>query len=906
VGLQKYRAKRDFSRTPEPSGRIQRRRGGPKRPSFVVHKHAASRLHYDFRLEHGGVLLSWAVPKGPSLDPAEKRLAVQVEDHPLDYGGFEGVIPEGEYGGGNVIVWDRGAWTARDDVDAGLRKGHLKFELDGEKLRGGWNLVRIGDRPSRDGRARGDGRNWLLIKERDGESRPSREYDVASQEPRSVASGATVEEIGADPAARTWSSGRPARTRKRKRVAARRPSRAAPARTAVAGSRAGAMPGFVEPQLATLVSKAPSSADFVHEIKLDGYRLLAALDRGRVRWTSRNGLDWTPRMASLSPAIAALPCRSALLDGELVALQPDGTTSFPALQKALSERRYGSLAYFAFDLMHLDGRDLRPARLGDRKEALRELLSRNRDRRLRFNEHFEGFGPDFHAQACAARLEGIVCKRLDDPYRSGRTHSWLKVRCGNEQEFVVVGFTEPRGARAALGALMIAYHDEGKLRCAGRVGTGFDDRTLRELHARLAPLRVDRAPCEGAERSRTITWVKPEMVVEVRFTGWTSAGSLRHPVFQGVREDKSPREVVRERPKETAATKRSSGAAASRSRRSTSARATRTRSSRGPAAASRSSPTFPRARSRRSEATAQVAGVRLTHPDRVFYVDAGLTKLDLARYYEWVGERMLPYVAERPLSIVRCPEGHEQDCFFQKHSRGDFPAPVGKIDVRTSEGIEPYLTIDSVPGLVALAQMGALELHPWGSRNDELEKPDTMIFDLDPAPDVPWSRVAQTAQRLRELCGWLELEAFLKTTGGKGLHVVVPLRRTHDWEEVKSFSRSIALVLVRSRPSHYVATASKSRRAGKIFVDYLRNVRGATAIAPYSTRARSGAPVATPISWDELDRGVRPDELDVPGLRERIGPGFRDPWKDYLSARPSITARMRRALDEALSARPRG
>ena len=914
MGLGEYRRKRDFRRTPEPPGVVRKR---ARKLSFVVQKHAASRLHYDFRLEHAGVLKSWAVPKGPSLDPADKRLAVLVEDHPLDYGGFEGVIPAGEYGAGRVIVWDRGQWFPEGDVDAGLRKGKLEFELQGEKLSGAWRLIRL------HGPGNEDGKNWLLVKHGDDAARPAGEVSLTEERPESVLSQRTIEELGGPERERTWKSKRskspPAQRNGRKTKGSARGSkgsssaqRARPKSqrkpsidaASLKGARRGPLPDFVKPQLATLVREAPAGADWLHEIKFDGYRMLARLERGRVRWLSRNGLDWTKRFPSLSPAIAELGARSALIDGEVVVVQPDGTTSFGALQNALSEGHSQDLTYFAFDLLHLDGVDLRGCALEDRKRALAQLLGASdsgddgdSSSTLRYSKHLESEGPTFYRQACKAALEGILCKRRDQPYRSDRSRDWLKVKCSREQEFVVIGFTRPEGSRVGLGALVLGYYEGQELRFAGRVGTGFGRDQLLALRKQLRPLELDASPVDGdlpAAARRGVTWVRPKLVAEVGFTEWTSDGMLRHPTFKGLREDKPAKEIVRERPakptaKKTTPQRRAKAAASAPSLRARPAAKPRVRGG------------------ARTEGGAEVAGVEITHPERVVYPDVGVTKLELARYYESVAERILPHVAGRPLSIVRCPRGAGAPCFFQKHGHGHFPEDVRSVDVEEGGGVAQYLMVDSVRGLIGLVQMGAMELHPWGSRADRLEQPDVMIFDLDPAPDVPWKRVAESALLMRELLEHLGLESFLKTTGGKGLHVVVPLARRQGWDQVKAFSRELAEQMERAAPERYIATASKARRKGRIFVDYLRNARGATAIAPYSSRARPGATVAAPLHWREIERDpLRPDAFDVRNLAQRLGRrGFHDPWATFLKVKQALPAAARQARKASARGRAR-
>jgi len=720
MGLQTYKRKRDFSRTPEPRGKSLRKTAGR---IYCIQKHAATRLHYDFRLEWGGVLLSWAVPKGPSLDPKDKRLAVHVEDHPVEYASFEGIIPKGEYGGGSVLLWDRGTWSEEGDVAAGLARGRLKFRLHGEKLRGAWMLVRMGRASEEDGKE-----NWLLVKEKDEEADARGKRDIVAERPESVASGRLMEEIGGG-SERRWKSNRPARgsaARPRATSAPKRSPSAAPSASGIKGARKAALPERVHPQLATLVSEVPEGEEWLHELKYDGYRALCRVEEGGARFFTREGNDWTARFGDLAREAAELPVRRALLDGEVVVLQPDGTTSFQALQNVLSRENAGALVFYAFDLLYLDGYDLRGAVLGERKRLLEQLLPGNSGA-VRYSDHVVGNGSALYSRACEHKLEGIVSKRADRPYRSGRGRDWLKIKCLASQEFVIGGFTDPAGARKGLGSLLLGAYDEGgALRYAGRVGTGFTDEMLRDLRARLEALEVEKPPFVNPPRgadARGAHWVEPRLVAAVEFTEWTRDGVLRHPTFRGLREDKRARAVVRERPADE------------------------------PQSASREG--------------SSVAGVALTHPDRVLYPDAGITKLDLARYYESVAERILPYVRERPLTLVRCPDGHHKECFFQKHATESVPRAVGRLRLREGKGMATYLQVDSAEGLVSLVQIGVLELHPWGSHAGRIEQPDRMIFDLDPGPGVEWPSIVDGARRLRELLADLGLEAFAKTTGGK-------------------------------------------------------------------------------------------------------------------------------------------
>jgi bifunctional non-homologous end joining protein LigD len=798
--LAKYRRMRDFARTAEP-------RGGRPRPaakgrlSYFIQRHAASRLHYDFRLELGGVLKSWAVPKGPSLDPRERRLAVHVEDHPLEYGTFEGEIPQGEYGGGTVLLWDLGRWVPEGDPEEGYRRRRLKFRLEGRKLRGSWLLVGMG------GRAGEDGKNWLLIKEKDGQARPLEESDITVERPESV-------------------SGRP------------NPRSPAP------------LPRFVPPQLATLAARAPAGEDWLHEIKFDGYRVLARIAGGAVRLHTRKGLDWTESFGPVASALKPLAARSALLDGEVIVLDEKGRSDFQALQNALSEGRRGGLVYQVFDLLELDGRDLRERPLLERKAALASLLQATARAagagfasRVRYTEHVRGGGEALRRKACELALEGVVCKRADSAYRSGeRSRDWLKVKCLHEQEFVVAGFTAPGGARKGFGALLLGVQGPGGLRYAGRVGTGFTRESLREILAKLERLESDRAPFAkppSRAEARGARWIRPELVAEVAFTGWTSDGLVRQGSFRGLRADKAPAEVVRERVEQAPA---------------------------------RGEPPVPRP--------------RITHPDRVLWPRAGATKADLAAYLEAAAPRLLREVARRPLGMLRCPDGYGKPCFWQKHASRMFGKAVRPVKVREKDGgVEEYVYVEDEAGLLALAQMSVLELHPWGSTVDDLEHPDRMIMDLDPAPGVPWARVVAAARAVKSRLEELGLAAFLKTTGGKGLHVVTPVQGA-DWALLKTFARALAGAFALEKPAEYTARLPLKERGGRIFVDYLRNERGSTAVAAWSPRARAGATVSVPLEWSELKPSLDPSRFDIRTTLKRLDKP--DPWSGFDKARAPL------------------
>jgi bifunctional non-homologous end joining protein LigD len=866
VPLREYARKRDFTRTPEPRGRPHGARSTA--PTFVIQKHAASRLHWDFRLELEGVLKSWAVPKGPSLDPADKRLAMHVEDHPIEYGDFEGVIPEGEYGGGTVMLWDRGTWTPQGDPHEGYRKGSLKFTLHGQRLQGSWALVRMRGRDGRDG-----DRTWLLIKEKDAAARAG--WDAARIEgtARSVASERTMDEI-ASARDRVWRSNRASTERTSPRRAprdqapasaalARRPARKAPPVATPVGRR-GALPRSLVPELATLVSEPPEGDGWLHEIKFDGYRILARLEGGRVRLMSRNDKDWTDRLPVISDVVARLPARAALIDGEVVVLQPDGTTSFQSLQNVLSGEGRGTLVYMAFDLLHHDGRDLRELPLEARKTALRELIpaaARSNEAVIRYSDHVIGGGAAFLRQACRLGLEGAVCKRRDAPYRSGRGRDWLKVKCSRRQEVVLGGYTPPAGSRVGLGALLVGVHDGARLVYAGKVGTGFSTADLRALTAKLRALEQPASPFEPAPRVAGARWVKPTLVGEVAFTEWTSDGKMRHPSFQGLREDKPARDVRRE--------------------------------VEAPANTSASSP--PAAKGRRPAAAAKggvsVAGVALTHPDRVYFPRPRVTKLDLARYYEAVSDWILPHLAHRPTTLVRCPDGIEGQCFYQRHAgAGATGSALRRVKIPGQKG--EALVIDSLSALIGAVQMGILEIHTWNATTARIDQPDRVVFDLDPGPGVTWARVVEAARLVRRALEAVGLESFVKTSGGKGLHVVAPLTPV-GWDAAGAFAEAIADAIAQREPDRFTTSMAKAARPGRIYIDHLRNRRAASTVAAYSTRARPGAPVSTPLAWDELSARLTADRFTVATIPERLGKRRADPWARYWTLRQPLPNRPR-------------
>lgn len=874
--LDAYRGKRDFGRSPEPAGDDGGGgEGGERRGRFVIQKHDASRLHYDLRLELDGVLKSWAVPKGPSLDPGTRRLAVRTEDHPLGYRDFEGIIPEDEYGGGTVLIWDRGAWEADGDPRAALADGRLDFRLRGEKLRGAWLLVRTSEGEGEGG----EGGEWLLIKRSDGAARPDAETAVTEAEPDSVASGRTMEEVGEDPD-RVWRSSGVAWT---ERLAG------------VPGAREGALPGRVPVQLARLTDDAPGGEAWLHEVKHDGYRILVRLEEGGVRLLTRGEKDWTDRYPRVARSAERLAADAALVDGEVVRLDADGLSDFQALQDADGDER--SLFYYAFDLLHLEGVELGSASLLERKRVLRELLDASpAGEAIRYSSHVRGHGDDFFREACAAGCEGIVSKRADAAYSPGRGGGWLKVKCVRRQELVVVGFTEPSGSRPGLGALVLGVGDgRGELVYAGRVGTGFTRAKLRELRERLETIEREDPPVAEVPRGREgreVRWVRPELVAEVEFTEWTADGRLRHPSFRGLREDREPGEVVRE----TAAVPDAGAGAGGRRAAGRRGRSTGDGGAGDGGSSGSGSSGSGSSGSGSSGDERTVAGVRLSSPDRVLWEEQGVTKRELALYWQEVAPGALEHMADRPLTLLRCPSGAAEDCFYQKHPGRGIPEAVPRVEVEESDGPATYMAVRRPEHLVALVQLGTLEFHVWNARSDRLERPDRLVFDLDPGEGVGWEELRLSATTLRDALDHLGLRSFVRTTGGKGIHVVVPLVRRSGWSEAKAFARGVARALERAGPDRFVAEMSKSKRRGKIFVDYLRNDPNATAVATWSPRARPGAPVAVPLSWAELEEA---DELPRWTLEEAAG-RYRsrtsDPWEEMGDVRQSITKEMRASL----------
>ncbi|MDR7006465.1 DNA ligase D [Paraburkholderia strydomiana] len=998
--LDLYNRKRRFDETPEPAGnkaakkRVGRNaaRPGPDEGlSYVIQEHHARRLHYDFRLELNGALLSWAVPKGPSLDPSVKRLAVHVEDHPVEYGSFEGEIPPGNYGAGTVIVWDRGTWEpvgGAAEAARAYRAGKLKFHLHGEKLHGGWTLVRSHMRGN------ADKEQWLLIKERDDEARPESEYDVLAEQPGSVLAAAPASSGKAGKQTSKQTS-KP----KDKQVAAKRttaaPVRGDPKRPdivatrsseslrelaaspAIEGAVAAKLPATLKPQLATLVDATPPGDDWSYEIKFDGYRVLARIDasgKGRdVQVFTRAGNDWTAKFGKQVKAFERLGVESAWLDGEAVVLDENGVPNFQALQNAFDSNRPQDIVVYLFDVPFLNGYDLRGVPLQQRRAILRALLETVDDSVLRFSNDFEFSAEDLLKSACDMALEGIIGKRRDSGYSSGRSATWIKLKCRRRQEFVIGGYSEPSGSRAAFGALLLGVYDsKGKLQYAGRVGTGFDAALLRSVKKELDAHETKRMPFASPprERSRTpVHWVEPVLVAECNFAEWTSDGIVRQASFVSLRSDKPARQIVKEAPRKGddvqqqtdieaqsdtapkkpsgrraaaeadddvqtsgANKKRSAGKAAAaeatdndtekgvKTTAKASAKTTAKSTAKTAGEATTTTPaaktaskaaaktatlkdeaadTKPAAsRSKKSASPAEVAGVRVSHPDRVIDKSTGARKIDLVQYYESVARWMLPHLADRPVSLVRAPEDIGGELFFQKHSQ-KLSIPNITQHPGLDPGHPPLITVESVKALVGAAQMGTIEFHTWNGVASNIEKPDRVVFDLDPDPSLGWDRMIEAAQLTRSLLDELGLTSFCKTSGGKGFHVVVPLSKHAGWDEVKEFSQAVAQHMASTLPKYFSAKMGAQNRKQKIFVDYLRNNRGSSTVAAFSARARPGLGVSVPLAWDEVASTTGGDQWNIGNLHERLANLKSDPWADYSKTRQRITAAMRKRLDGA-------
>jgi bifunctional non-homologous end joining protein LigD len=868
--LDRYRSMRDFSITSEPSGR-KHKKGSEEGLPFVIQKHAASHLHYDFRLGWNGVLKSWAVAKGPSYFTGDKRLAVQVEDHPIEYGGFEGIIPKGQYGGGTVMVWDQGTWSPQPghtDIDEGLRKGSLKFTLNGSKMHGKWTLVRMGGKAANERKP-----NWLLIKEHDEFERGEKDKPITEEAEKSAVTGRTMDEI-AQQEDHVWESKKTAEGNAWYRQDAPDQNAAQPKKRralkelpSLKQFPSEKLPDFIEPQLASSGTTPPSSPGWLHELKLDGYRIQARKNGNKVQLLTRKGLDWTHRMKTIAAQIGAVPVKQAIIDGEVVVRAANGGTSFADLQAAFQEGVKSPLTYFAFDLLHIDGHNLRSLPLQQRKELLSEII-RDAGEFVRLSEHLETDGNVLFRKACELHAEGIVSKLASGKYVSGRTSDWLKFKCIHEQEFVIGGFTLPSNGSLGVGALLLGYYQNKKLIYAGRTGTGFTQKTHKVLRRQLDKLKQLTNPFHDgipAEAKRGAIWVKPELVAQVAFATWTSDNLVRQAAFKGIREDKPAVEVRRE----------NSPSPKPRGNRPKPEAPEAMEAMEKPSKLPTEEPPADR-----EEGTS--APIRLTHPDKVVDAESKLTKSHLADYYWAIASSILPHIANRPLSLVRCPNGTGHNCFFQKHVNQTLPPGIGSVNVPDKETKKPekYITLSTPEAVAGLAQMGVLEIHPWGSCNEDLERPDRVIFDLDPDSAISWKTLAASAAEVRKQLKTLGLASFLKTTGGKGLHIVVPIKPQHEWRKIKEFAHQFVLAIEQSNPELYLTKMSKAARKDKIYLDYLRNERGATAVAPFSPRARPGMNVSMPLSWSALKLA------DLPAFRVADFANWRrqlksDPWKGF-------------------------
>ncbi len=829
-GLRAYRAKRDFKVTSEPAGDAL---GTQQGLTFVIQKHWARRLHYDFRLELDGTMKSWAVPKGPSLDPRDKRLAVHVEDHPISYSNFEGTIPARQYGAGKVIIWDRGTWQPLGNAREGYRAGNLKFELRGEKLHGQWALVRIKGSDAKE-------RPWLLIKHQDRYARAAADYSVVAELPESVA------------AAR--SSGPRAAA-----ALARQPRSAAadgPAPKLQGAVRAG-LPGQLSPELATLVAAVPADPDaWRYEIKFDGYRLLVRVDGRKVRLMTRNGLDWSARFPALHQELMRLKLPFGWYDGEVVALNGDGVPDFGRLQASFEESQARDAILYLFDVPYHDGFDLRAVPLSARRGLLRSILAGRKSGTVRFSDEFKEDPASILASACRLGLEGVIGKRADSPYVSRRSTDWIKLKCGKRQEFVIGGYTDPEGSREVLGSLLLGvYGADGALHYAGNVGAGFNGAALRSLAAPLKRLATTRCPFAGtAKIPRRPHWLRPSLVAEVSFSEWTRDGRLRHPVFQGLRKDKDPKSIRREEavmPQQVAET----------------------------------SAATPRKRSK--AAVAAAGGVRLTHGERVIDPASKATKADLFAYYQAAGALLLPHLRDRPVSLVRAPAGLKGAKFFQKHAGKATLAGVSQLDARLDPDNPPMLKVDTLEGIEAAAQWNVVEFHTQNATAADYEHPDRIVFDLDPGEKVTWPAMREGAQLLNALLSELGLTGFLKTSGGKGLHVVVPLKPDRGWDEVRDLAAAVTAHMAQTLPDRFVAKSGARNRVGKIFIDYLRNGRGSTTVTAWSARAREGLGISVPLRWEELKSVKAADQWTIANAARRFKTG-NAPWDAYEKSRATL------------------
>lgn len=830
--LQQYNKKRRFNKTNEPLGKVEK---AHKRLIFVVQKHAARHLHYDFRLEYEGVLKSWAVPKGPSLNPEDKRLAVEVEDHPLAYANFEGTIPSGAYGAGTVIVWDKGYWEPEENVAESLRQGKLTFTLHGKKLRGKWTLLRLHITDQEKDTSNKNA--WLLIKQKDDYANISQKASIVSRKPLSVKSNQSLQSIA---------------LHKKKLL-----QHSLKLDELIATKKKQVFPIDFQPELATLVSTVPEGDEWLHEIKFDGYRIITEIKRGHVRLLTRRGHDWSTKLPIIKQALELIPVKNAILDGELVALNARGISDFQLLQNIIGTiNAKNAMIYYIFDVVYLEEYSLMKVSLIERKEILRQVLKGSNTsikyRPLQYVDYIIGNGKEVYQTACKLGLEGTISKRLASFYLQKRTRDWLKNKCLLEQEFVIGGYTKPEGQRAYFGSLLLGYYDDNKkLIYAGHVGTGFTEETLRTIYMQLQKYRQRKSPFYttlSAKDKKNVTWVQPKLVAQIRFHSWTTTGLVRQASFMGLRLDKLPHTVTREMPM--------------------------TLTDKDP-----------------KNSDIIIDDIPISHPDKILYPAINLSKKSTVILYHDLAERLLPHIINRPLSIVRCPEGLLGSCFYQKHSDELHSKYIHAVSIKQKDSYAQYISVKDIHGLITLVQNGVIEFHPWGCTNDAIDKPDRIIFDLDPDTSIVWEQVILAAQRLRDILVEVGLTSYVKTTGGKGLHVVIPITRSITWDELRKFSKSVAVNLTQLYPDSYTINPLKVKRKDKIFIDYLRNNRGATAIAAYSLRAHAAAPIATPLTWDELPSTKTSQVYNASNIHRRIDTKI-DPWKTFFEVRQRITIAM--------------
>lgn len=828
MALQEYNRKRNFSKTAEPKG-LKGKKAAKTHPlMYVIQEHHASHLHYDFRLEWEGVLKSWAVPKGPSLDPKTKRLAVEVEDHPISYGSFEGIIPEHEYGGGEVFLWDTGTWVPTKDPKEGLRVGRLEFELKGKKLKGHWVLVRT----SRPGRQK----QWLLIKRTD-----------------------AYAEEGHEVVPRTENELPVKKKTRRKTVAKKTASKKASTKAGVKKKSTEEhqhQPEFIEPELALLVDKAPEGNQWIHELKFDGYRMQAHLNHSKVRLISRSGKEWTDKFPAVVQGLEKLTVDRAIIDGEVVLLDAEGRSDFQLLQNAMKAHHTQAFVYYAFDLLYYSGQDIRSLPLAERKRRLKMILKKA-PKNIRYSDEFEGAGKELLHLACKNKLEGIISKNRESTYLSGRNSNWVKTKCTEQQEFVIGGYTEGTGSRSHFGALLLGVYKGKDLQYVGKVGTGFTEQSLHDVYKSLKALETDTSPfTKKSPRGRDIHWVKPKLSAEITFSQWTHDEILRVPVFHGLREDKPTKDIVMEKP--TPIEKPTKAVAAKAVKKTA------------------------------KKSAVKDFDIAISNPQKIIYPKEKLTKMEVAVFYQKIADQILPYLEDRPLSLVRCPEGAHKQCFFQKHIPSPIPETMKAIPIVERSGKKLYTSIFDSKGLVTLVQMGAFEIHVWNSQGENLEHPDQIVMDFDPGPGVSWKEVVDAALELKDLLDHLHLKSFVKLSGSKGIHVHIPVKPIYTWDQIKSFSQALAVQMEQNNPQKYVSKMTKKLRTKRIFVDYLRNGRGATAVVAYSLRARPQSGVAMPIEWSQLKKVKAGNEYSLEKALAFLAKRKKDPWKDYFKSRQRI------------------